>query len=322
MVIQDAASYVSIVMTSYNRAHYIGQAIDSILAQKCNFPFEIIIGDDCSSDNSRALLQSYKDKYPEIFVLNLQQKNVGFGPNWASTCKLARGKYIAFLDDDDYWCDESRLQEMVDTMEADHSIGLVYTNRYILDVESGEKHSADISMPEGVDMVDYLHTKGFPILFSTSMIRKSLMDAYVNLEDYIRLKFPVQDWPTAMLIAPHCRFKYLEKPSVVYRSYLGSMSKPQTYEQIIKKYAAEKVSYAYVMDKLHIPFDEPGWDCYVNHLLLSLAYNRGDYKEAKFYAKQLDMKSIKILCAHNRLLFHLFRFGKHLKKMMWSNNIE
>ena len=56
------APYVSVVMTSYNRGHYIGQAIDSILAQECNFPFEIIIGDDCSTDNSRELLQSYKDK--------------------------------------------------------------------------------------------------------------------------------------------------------------------------------------------------------------------------------------------------------------------
>ena len=58
--------YVSVVMTSYNRGHYIGQAIDCILAQECNFPFEIIIGDDCSTDNSRELLQSYKDKYPDV----------------------------------------------------------------------------------------------------------------------------------------------------------------------------------------------------------------------------------------------------------------
>lgn len=319
MIIQDTNPYISVVMTSYNRVHYIGQAIDSILAQKCNFPIEIIIGDDCSVDNSRELLQSYKDKYPNIFVLNFQSENVGFGPNWASTCKLARGKYIAFLDDDDYWCDESRLQVMADIMDADDSIGLIYTNRFILDVESGEKHPANISIPEEVDIVDYLHTKGFPILFSTSMVRKTLINTYVNLDDYIRLKFPIQDWPTAMLIAPYCKFKYIEKPTVVYRSYQGSMSKPQTYEQITKKYAAEKVSYAYVMNKLHIPFDEPGWDCYVNHLLLSLAYKRGDYKEAKYYAKQFDTKSIKILCAHNRLLFHLFRFGKNLKKMIFKN---
>ena len=96
--------YVSVVMTSYNREKYIGQAIDSILAQECKFSFEIIIGDDSSSDGSRLLLAAYQEKYPDVFVLNLHEENVGFGPNWASTVKMARGKYVAFLDDDDYYC--------------------------------------------------------------------------------------------------------------------------------------------------------------------------------------------------------------------------
>ncbi|MDO5340847.1 MAG: glycosyltransferase [Bacteroidia bacterium] len=306
--------FVSVVMTSYNRGHYIGQAIDSILAQECSFPIEIIIGDDGSTDNSRELLSQYHEKYSDIIVLNFQEHNVGFGPNWASTCKLARGKYIAFLDDDDYWCDEHRLQEMVDFLESNDEYGLVYTNRYVLDVAKGTMTLTNSFIPENVvDVCDYLDSGGgFPILFSTTILRKSLMDKHVNLDDYIRLEIPIQDWPTAMLIAPYCKFHYMEKPSVVYRSYQGSMSKPQEYHQIERKYSKELIMNRYVHDQLGIPFDEPGWYCFYYHLLLSVAYNRGEYKRARKYAKLTGSHKLKALCAKTWITFWVFILAKNV----------
>ena len=148
--------YVSVVMTSYNRGHYIGQAIDCILAQDCKFSFEIIIGDDCSTDNSRELLQSYQEKYPGIIVLNLQEKNVGFGPNWASTCKLARGKYIAFCDDDDYWCETNHMQTLADYLDAHENCGLVYANHWNLEVETKQKTLANNKLPDDEDKLEYM----------------------------------------------------------------------------------------------------------------------------------------------------------------------
>ena len=304
---------VSVVMTSYNREHYIAQAIDSVLAQECNFPFEIIIGDDFSTDNSRQLLQSYHDQHPDIVVLNLQPTNQGFGRNWASTCKLAQGRYVAFLDDDDYWCDNNRLQEMVDFLETHNDYGLVYTNRYIYEVEKDVKYPANTCLPEGADMVQYMNTSGFPILFSTTMIRKLVLDKHVNFEDYIKYNFPIQDWPTAMLIAPFCKFKYFNKPSVVYRSYSGSMSKPKEYEQILKKYGKEKPMYKYVQEQLGLNFDEAGWDRYVNHLLMSLAYQRREFEMARKYAILYGEHTLKADCAKHRFTFWLFIYAKNCK---------
>lgn len=294
-------------MTSYNRGHYIGQAIDSVLAQDCSFPFEIIIGDDGSTDNSRELLLAYKAKYGTTIVLNFQEHNVGFGPNWASTCKLARGKYIAFIDDDDYWCDNHRLQEIVDYLEANDECGLIYTNRFVLDVTTGTMKPSNSCIPEDVtDVCDYLNSSGFPILFSSTIIRKVLMDKYVNLDDYIRLDFPIQDWPTAMLIAPHCEFHYFEKPSVVYRSYKGSMSKPQEYSQIEEKYKKELIMNKYVHEQLGLTFDEKGWYCYYYHLLLNMAYNKGDFESARKYALLTGSRSMKAVCAKGRIPFFAF----------------
>lgn len=72
--VQTTNPYISVVITSHNREQYIGQAIDSVLSQECQFPVEIIIADDCSTDNTRALLQVYKDRYPDIVVLKYRNR--------------------------------------------------------------------------------------------------------------------------------------------------------------------------------------------------------------------------------------------------------
>ena len=308
--------YVSVVMTSYNRGHYIGQAIDCILAQDCKFSFEIIIGDDCSTDNSRELLQSYQEKYPGIIVLNLQEKNVGFGPNWASTCKLARGKYIAFCDDDDYWCETNHMQTLADYLDAHENCGLVYANHWNLEVETKQKTLANNKLPDDEDKLEYMLQKGYPILFSASMIRKSLMDQYVDLDSFIQLRFPIQDFPTAVMIAPHCDFHYVETPTVVYRSYSGSMSKPKEYETVIRKYMQEKAMNEYLYGQLRREYDGPGDDRYRYGILLGMAYNRNDYKSAHEFAKHCDRRNKKKWFASTWLTFQLFRLAKKLKNMI------
>lgn len=305
--------YVSVVMTSYNREKYIGQAIDSILAQECKFPFEIIIGDDCSTDNSRELLLSYKEKHPDIFVLNLHKTNQGFGVNWASTCKLARGKYIAFCDDDDYWCEPAHMQSLADYLDAHENCGIVYANRWILDVATDTKTLANAKLPDNEDKLDYMLHRGYPILFSASMIRKSLMDKYVDLDAFIRLKFPIQDFPTAVLLAPHCDFHYMEQPTVVYRSYAGSMSKPQEYETIVHKYTQEKIMNEYLYGQLGLEYDGPGDDRYRYGILLRLAFDKSDYRSAREFAKHVDPRNKKKYFAMTWFTFHLFRIARNIK---------
>jgi len=75
---------VSVIIPSYNRKATVGQTMDSILSQKCNFDFEIVIGDDCSTDGVRELLLEYQKNHPDIFKLIFHETNVGLAANWAS----------------------------------------------------------------------------------------------------------------------------------------------------------------------------------------------------------------------------------------------
>ena len=313
--------YVSIVMTSYNRERYISQAIDSILSQEVNFQYEIIIGDDFSTDNSRMILENYHTKYPNIFVLNLQMSNQGFGTNWATTLQLARGKYVAFLDDDDYYCDKCRLQEMVDYMDEHSPCGLLHTNYYRLYNETGEMVPNNARDASNEDAMLGLYHGTYPLCFGTCMIRNSLIKQYVNLEDYIRLKFTIQDWPTCILLADYTEFHYMNKLSYVYRKYEGSMSAPKTYDAIIKKYSQEERMYEYICSKFphKLHYDANEWKQYMHHLLLSLAYRKKDFLSAKKYAQLSGATSVKARCAQNRVSFYLFIMLRQLRDWFKSS---
>jgi glycosyltransferase involved in cell wall biosynthesis len=120
---------VSICCITYNQEKYIAEALDGFLMQKTNFNYEIIIGDDCSTDATRYIIKEYSERYPGKIQLLTNLKNGGATPNILKTLGTAKGKYIAMCDGDDYWTDSRKLQMQVDFMEnhSDSSICCHYS---------------------------------------------------------------------------------------------------------------------------------------------------------------------------------------------------
>lgn len=109
---------VSVGMLTYNHGKYVADAIESILMQSVNFSYDIVICDDCSTDNTRDILIQYKNKYPNIIKLYLNEQNIGAQKNANKLRTLCRGKYRATLEGDDYWIKTSKLQSQVDFLES------------------------------------------------------------------------------------------------------------------------------------------------------------------------------------------------------------
>lgn len=109
---------LSICCISYNHEHCIKDALDGFIMQKTSFPFEIVISDDCSKDDTRKIIADYKAKYPELIHDVSPDKNMGSLPNFLHVQKEAIGKYVAICEGDDYWIDAYKLQKQVDYMEA------------------------------------------------------------------------------------------------------------------------------------------------------------------------------------------------------------
>ncbi|MBY6933615.1 glycosyltransferase family 2 protein [Clostridium botulinum] len=108
---------VSVIVITYNQSQYIRQAIDSILMQKVNLKYEILVGDDASTDGTQEILKEYADKYPYLFKLTLREENIGATKNAYDILTKAKGRYLATLEGDDFWTDKSKLQIQYDFME-------------------------------------------------------------------------------------------------------------------------------------------------------------------------------------------------------------
>lgn len=119
---------VSIIVLTYNHEKYIRQALDSILMQNVDFRYEILIGDDASTDGTQDILREYKRNHPDLFVLYLREKNLGPTRNSYELLMAAKGKYIATCEGDDYWIDPEKLKIQVSFLEK-HSefIGCSHT---------------------------------------------------------------------------------------------------------------------------------------------------------------------------------------------------
>ena len=116
---------VSVICPTYNQARYIRQGLDSILMQKTNFEVEILIGEDCSPDNTNEILAEYESKYPRMIRVFHRAENLKQSKNVYDLFMRSAGKYIIILDLDDYWTDEYKLQKQVDFLEKhDEYIGV------------------------------------------------------------------------------------------------------------------------------------------------------------------------------------------------------
>lgn len=109
---------VSVAVITYNMEKYLPSLLDSILKQKVDFEYEIVIDDDCSPDNSRKIIREYAAKYSNIIKPIYRDKNVGGSRNMYGVLKQCTGKYIAILEGDDFWEADDKLQYQVDFLET------------------------------------------------------------------------------------------------------------------------------------------------------------------------------------------------------------
>lgn len=133
--------FVSVIVQTFQHAAYIAQCLDGILMQKTDFPFEILVGEDESTDGTREICIEYAKKYPDKIRLFLHSReNVIFINNHPSgrfnllwNLYHAKGKYIAWVDGDDYWTNPSKLQKQVDFLEKNSKYSMTCTNFSVVD---------------------------------------------------------------------------------------------------------------------------------------------------------------------------------------------
>lgn len=219
-------SLVSVCMITYNHEQFIRKAIEGVLFQVCDFTFELVIGEDFSTDSTQKICLMYVQKYPGIIRLLPLRRNLGMIPNFFRTLQACTGKYIAICEGDDYWTDQYKLQKQVDFLENNPEYGMIYGNRFILELDG----TFNPFIPTQISSFEDLLKKN-SIPTETTCFRSCLLSQYILETFSISKNWALGDYPIWLWIYLHSKIKHLNDFVSVYRRHEGSAT---DYDSFIK----------------------------------------------------------------------------------------
>lgn len=299
---------ISVGVMGYNQEKYVRQTMDSILAQQCSYPFEIVIGDDDSADNTRAILEEYQKKYPEIIRLLPKAPNKGVLKNYADVVKACTGKYIAFCHCDDYWHDPLKLQKQVDFLENNPGYGLVHTDAdFYLEKSNSTLYSyhgkVHPDMPDG-DVFEALLQGQFSITTPTALYSKAAMDKYVDFNEFEKAGFLYEDLPTWLELSKHVKFKYLKDSTSTYRVIEDSHSHPKNGDRKLFLLQGHYNMKKHFIKKYNVAASvERKFEIQYNLVKFNLAYKWQKYPEAAQSLNFLKEEKLVTLKMRLKMLF-------------------
>lgn len=132
---------VSVIILTYNHEKYIAETIESALSQRTDFDFELVIGEDASTDRTRETVLEYKNRYPDRIKLFLPEKNVGPLDNYSTTSSLSSGQYIAYLEGDDFWINPYKLQIQASYLDEHPQCSGCFSDSLVVDENGAIKQS-------------------------------------------------------------------------------------------------------------------------------------------------------------------------------------
>lgn len=212
---------VSVKVATYNHEPYIAQCLAGIMAQRTSFPFEVIVGEDCSTDSTRQIVQEYVDRYPEVIRLVTSETNVGPCKNITRIRQACRGQYEALCEGDDYWIHPDKLQRQVDYLEANPDTVLCFHDALCL---TEDKSTPPIYYcPRGLSPTPSLaEVIQLPSFIPTASIlaRRSFLE---SLPEW-RRELLCGDLVVRLYGAYNSRIRYLDEVMAVYRLHPGGLN--------------------------------------------------------------------------------------------------
>jgi glycosyltransferase involved in cell wall biosynthesis len=308
---------VSIICTTFNQEKYIDQALEGFVMQKTTFPFEIIVHDDASTDNTPLRIKAFESAYPHLFVTIFQTENQYSKGDYTIdriTYGTAKGKYISLCEGDDYWTDPFKLQKQFDFLEANDDYGLVYSKVQVFSQKDNKflknTYGKPFSSIEDLFISNYVPTP-------TVMFRASLYSDYIKTINPYEQKWLMGDYPLWMYITSVSKVKYIDNTCSVYRLLDNSAAhstNPEKELMFVESYQDIKL---YFMKKLgfnHLEKEIRG-HCYSSKAHIYLFKNEHNISEL---VKDIDasaIKSVKIWII--RIIISNFILRKILK-LYWS----
>ncbi|MEH2128164.1 glycosyltransferase [Nostoc sp.] len=221
---------VSVLMVTYNHENFIAQAIESVLMQKVDFEYELVIGEDYSTDNTRQIVIDYQRKYSDKIRLLLPDVNLGAHKNFLNTFKACQGKYLAILEGDDYWTSSKKLQKQVDFLDKNLDFVICFHN--VLVFWQDNSHSPSI----------FLHNQPKTSTIENLLVNNFISTPSVMYRAGLVQEFPawfyeqsMGDWTFHILNAQHGKIGYIDEVMAAYRVHAKGVWSSKRRESQIKE---------------------------------------------------------------------------------------
>lgn len=205
----------SVLITTYNHEKVVDQALEGALSQVTDFDFEIVVGEDHSTDSTRSVICKYRDRFGDRIRPLFRGQNLGLMRNLPESFLACRGEYVACLDGDDYWTNPHKLQRQVEFLDAHPDYSICFHNALM--VWDDGSHDPTLHSPPGrkpTYSLGELLTHDF-ISTSAAVVRNHLVRQFPNWYGTL----PVPDWPFFVLHAMHGKIGYLDADWAVYRQH-------------------------------------------------------------------------------------------------------
>ena len=239
---------VTVLVTTYNQEKYIAQALDSVLAQKTDFPFEIYVSEDCGTDGTRTILQDYARSYPDMIRLNLRDKNVGISRNWYEGLCAARGEYVCTLEGDDWWLDDCKLQKQMNFLR-EHPDYVAVSHTIRLTDDAGNIYGCEPHDPRilGHDATPQLFLQGVTFSCTACLVKNLFRTPDAARERCVTANRSIADFALCMLFLDAGKVFVMDEPLSAYRvagtdaahqNYNATRSEVQKYCDFLSAVAA------------------------------------------------------------------------------------
>jgi len=209
---------LSVLIITYNHQQFIGTALERVLTQRTEFDYEIVVGDDGSTDGTREIIERLQTSHPDQIRALPPSNHRGIYANFQSTYERCRGEYVALLDGDDYWTSPTKLQQQSDFLDRHADCVLCFHGARVLDERKGRESSPEYDLApterkEHYGLEDILLEQFVPQ--SAVVFRNGLFDNFP--ESFSKL--PVADWLAFVWAAQHGWLGYIDTAMSVYRRH-------------------------------------------------------------------------------------------------------
>lgn len=222
---------VSVCIITYNHELFISKAIEGVLIQKSDFTFELVIGEDCSTDSTMKICEEYAQSQPEVIRLLPSKSNLGIVPNFIRTLQACTGKYIAICEGDDFWTDPYKLQGQISFLEKNPDYAMVCTDYNTFNIVNSQevqgflKSKYRLNQETDINFEDYVFNRYY-IRTLTVAFRCEILKSYYDQTDRVISTNPlVGDLPLWLFMLSRYKVKYWPMSTATYRISPGTASR-------------------------------------------------------------------------------------------------